>query len=138
MEKNTLEEILGENIVKYRDLAGMTQGQLAECVGISPAAISRVERGLKMMKVRTLLATARALNVSCDALLCTDAPNAQLENIKCLLADQPSEYLAGVEKLIRTCVEEFEPKQKSPADLRYNYFNDIITSIEKGGIAYVT
>ena len=54
MEKDTLEIILGENIA--RNLAGMTQGQLAECVGISTAAISRVERGLKMVKVRTLLA----------------------------------------------------------------------------------
>lgn len=56
MEKDTLEIILGENIARYRNLAGMTQGQLAECVGISTAAISRVERGLKMVKARTLLA----------------------------------------------------------------------------------
>ena len=33
MEKDTLEIILGENIARYRNLAGMTQGQLAECVG---------------------------------------------------------------------------------------------------------
>lgn len=112
MGKNALEEILGDNIAKYRDLAGMTQGQLAERVGISTAAVSRVERGLKMVKVRTLLAIAQALNVSCDALLYEEGATAQLENIKRLLADQPSEYLGGIEKMIRTCVEEFEPKQQ--------------------------
>lgn len=117
MGTSTLEEILGENIAKYRDLAGMTQGQLAEHVDISPAAISRVERGLKMVKVRTLLAIAQALNVSCDALLYEEGDTAQLENIKRLLADQPSEYLAGIEKLIRTCIEEFEPRQQKTADL---------------------
>lgn len=117
MEKDTLEEILGENIVKYRNMAGMTQGQLAEHVGISTAAVSRVERGLKMVKVRTLLAIAQALNVSCDALLYREGDTAQLENIKRLLAGQPSEYLPGIEKFLRTLVEEFEPKQVSPPDL---------------------
>lgn len=56
-----------------------------------------------MMKVHTLLATARALNVSCDALLCPEGPAVQRENIKRLLADQPDEYLAGIEKMIRVC-----------------------------------
>lgn len=117
MEKDTLEAILGENIAKYRALAGMTQGQLAEQVGISPAAVSRVERGLKMIKVRTLLATAQALHVSCDALLYRENGTAQLETIKRLLADQPSEYLAGIETLVRTCTENFEPKKNPPVDL---------------------
>ena len=55
--------------------------------------------------------------MSCDALLRKEGPTAQFENIKKLLGDQPSEYLVGIEKLIRTCVEEFGPKQKNPLDL---------------------
>lgn len=117
MQKTTLEQIIGYNVARYRSLAGLTQIQLADRVGISTAFISRVERGQKMMKVHTLLATAQALNVSCDALLCPDGPTAQRENITRLLAEQPDEYLAGIEKLIRTCVEEFEPKRKTPSDL---------------------
>lgn len=117
MSKNTLEQIIGDNVAKCRNLKGLTQLQLAERVGISTAFISRVERGQKMMKVHTLYATAQALNVSCDALLCKEGPTAQFENIKKLLGDQPSEYLVGIEKLIRTCVEEFGPKQKNPLDL---------------------
>lgn len=112
MEKHTLEVTIGRNVAKYRDLAGLTQAQLAERVGISTAFISRVERGQKMMKVLTLYAMARALKVSCDALLSEEGPTAQVENIKRLLADQPGEYLAGIEKLIRLCVEEFDPKPK--------------------------
>jgi transcriptional regulator with XRE-family HTH domain len=63
----------------------MTQVQLAERVGVSTAFISRVERGQKMMKVHTLYATAQALNVSCDALICQEGQTASLENIKKLL-----------------------------------------------------
>lgn len=117
MSKNILEKIIGDNVTRYRNLAGLTQLQLAEQVGISTAFISRLERGQKMMKVHTLLATARALNVSCDALLCPEGPAVQRENIKRLLADQPDEYLAGIEKMIRVCVKEFSPKYKTPSDM---------------------
>lgn len=44
--------------------------QLAERVGVITVFISRVERGQKMMKVHTLYATAQALTVSCDVLIC--------------------------------------------------------------------
>lgn len=117
MTEHTLQSTIGGNVAKYRDSAGLTQAQLAERVGISTAFISRMERGQKIMKVHTLYSMAQALNVSCDALLNPDGPAAQFENIKLLLADQSSEYLAGIEKMIRVCVQEFNPKQKAPSDL---------------------
>lgn len=117
MAENTLEEIIGGNITKYRTLAGLTQAQLAEQVGISTAFISRVERGKKMMKVHTLYATAKALKVSCDALLHQGEPAARMETIHLLLAGQSDEYVFAIEKLIRTCVEEFASKQELPPDL---------------------
>ena len=110
MAENTLAEIIGRNIAKYRESAGLTQAQLAERIGISTAFVSRVERGLKIMKVETLFATSKALSVSCDALLHQDGTSAQMENIKRILIEQPEEYLGGIEKLIRVCVEEFNPK----------------------------
>ena len=110
MAENTLAEIIGRNIAKYRESAGLTQAQLAERIGISTAFVSQVERGLKIMKVETLFATSKALNVSCDALLHQDGTSAQMENIKRILIEQPEEYLGGIEKMIRVCVEEFNPK----------------------------
>lgn len=117
MTEQSLAQILGVNVLKYRTLAGLSQAVLAERVGVSTAFISRVECGKKMMKVHTLYETARALNVSCDALLQTEGPAANLENIRCLLEDQPSEYLGGIEKLIRVCVEEFKPKETVTSDM---------------------
>ena len=55
MANHSLEVTIGNNIAKYRNLANMTQEQLAEKIGVSTAFISRVERGQKMMKVRNLL-----------------------------------------------------------------------------------
>ena len=81
MAHKILEEIIGKNIARYREAAGLTQATLAEKIGISTAFVSRVERGQKKMKVETLYATAKVLNVSVDALLSTESSAAQLANI---------------------------------------------------------
>ena len=115
MAHKILEEIIGKNIAGYREAAGLTQATLAEKIGISTAFVSRVERGQKKMKVETLYATAKVLNVSVDALLSTESSAAQLANINQLLAGQSDEYLEGIERMIRVCIEEFEPKEKFPS-----------------------
>lgn len=112
MPSETLQSIIGTNVMKYRLLARLTQAELAERVGVSTAFISRVEHGQKMMKVQTLLAVSQALNISCDALLHQEEHAAEFENIKKLISSQPPEYLEGIERIIRTCVEEFAPKQR--------------------------
>ena len=115
MAHEALEEIVGRDIARYREVAGLTQATLAGKIGISTAFVSREERGQKRMKVETLYATAKALNVSVDALLSSDSSAAQLANINQLLAGQSDEYLEGIERMIRVCIEEFEPKEKFPS-----------------------
>ena len=44
MAHKILEEIIGKNIARYREAAGLTQATLAERIGISTAFVSRVER----------------------------------------------------------------------------------------------
>lgn len=46
--------LLAENLIKARDLAGMTQKQLAESTGIYQADISKIERGLANPSLSTL------------------------------------------------------------------------------------
>lgn len=43
MAHEALEEIIGRNIARYRETAGLTQATLAEKIGISTAFVSRVE-----------------------------------------------------------------------------------------------
>lgn len=45
---------LAENLVKARDIVGMTQKQLAESTGIYQADISKIERGLANPSLSTL------------------------------------------------------------------------------------
>ena len=107
MKSETLQRILGENITKYRTEQGMTQAYLAEMVGVSTAFLSRVDRGRRRINVPTLLATADALHVSCDALLRESAPDARLETITKLLTGLPDKYILGIERLVRVAIKEF-------------------------------
>ena len=102
----SVESTVGQNVAKFRSQRGMTQAELAEAIGVSVAFVSRVERGQKMMKVATLQAMARALHVSCDALLSSNSPDAYRENILLMLSTQPPEALPKIERLVRFFLEE--------------------------------
>ena len=107
MDSKDLASLVGRNIHKQRKKAGLTQGQLAELAGVGTTFISRVERGEKLMKLQTLYAIAAALHVSCDTLLYEEGSTVKLKNIQQMLAGQTPEFVAGMEALIRVCVDQF-------------------------------
>ena len=66
---------IAEKIKGARELAGLTQAQLAEKVGTTPQNISQYERGIRKPKYETLLkisnAIAETLNIDSEVLLKT-------------------------------------------------------------------
>ena len=68
-EVNIYEQV-AMNIKKYRQLAGMTQAQLAEAIGVSHEFIRRIEskKGKKTFSFQTLWNISKVLNVSLDDL----------------------------------------------------------------------
>lgn len=100
-----LMETIGKNVRKYREKAHLTQAELAELVGVENAFISRVERGQKLMKLKTLLALADALHVSADLLLYQESRNAQIQTLTLMLEGQSPEFVDGIIELVRTCIE---------------------------------
>lgn len=64
-----LGERFGRNLWRRRRQAGLTQGELAELVGIHPAALSALERGLSIPRLDTVLKLAAGTNVSTCVLL---------------------------------------------------------------------
>ena len=114
MSDDELKTIIGQNITTYRIQANLTQAQLAELVGVSPAFVSLVERGKKRMRISTLLAMSQALHVSCDALLSPEGPEAHRDNILYMLSQQSPENICKIERVIRVCMEEFGAEPPSP------------------------
>lgn len=60
---------LGENIKSARKAAGMTQGQLAEALGVYQKDISRWEKNVLIPSTITFASICRALNASADEIL---------------------------------------------------------------------
>lgn len=109
-------ENLGPTIAKLRDRAHMTQKELAEKVGVSNVFLSDVERGKKFPKVETLCLIAEALNVSCDALLYDEVPDAHLTTVNQLLAGKSLKYVTSIEDLIRICNQNFAEGESEPSE----------------------
>ena len=106
--ETSLLAVIGNNVKKYRDRAGLTQAELAERVGVGTAFVSRVERGQKRMRLETVLAFADALQISAGLLFYEENRDAQLQTLVRMLEDQPPEDIAGVIALVRVCLENFE------------------------------
>ena len=64
--------LLGRRIAAARELADLTQDELARHASLTQSTIARIEKGRKPgLRVETLLAIARALGSSLDALVGT-------------------------------------------------------------------
>lgn len=62
-------EALGIRIREARKLRKVTQGQLAEKIGVTDVYISEIERGNKMPSIPVFIAIVEALDISADYLL---------------------------------------------------------------------
>ncbi|MBI5494607.1 MAG: helix-turn-helix transcriptional regulator [Deltaproteobacteria bacterium] len=63
----------GTRLRQAREACQFTQAELAERAALATEAYGRLERGLALPRVETLIRLARALGVSTDALLGVDA-----------------------------------------------------------------
>jgi transcriptional regulator with XRE-family HTH domain len=59
----------GKKVRAARQARGWTQEELAERAGLAPVQISRIERGVREVRLTTLLRIAQALQTTPDRLL---------------------------------------------------------------------
>ena len=84
-EERRLKESIGENICEYRQNRKMTQEEFACCLGVTPQAVSRWERGGGLPDLSLLKGICQILHISSDTLLgisdtnMTENHNAQME-----------------------------------------------------------
>lgn len=65
---------IGRAIAKYRVLAGLTQAQVAEILGVTNEAVSRMERGTIMPTVARLIRLAEIFGCDVVELLMESSP----------------------------------------------------------------
>lgn len=64
-----VDENIGKRIKEYREKAGITQEYLSEKVGIAPASLSNIERGIHYPTLENFIRIANIIGVSADVLL---------------------------------------------------------------------
>ena len=79
MMPNSDLKVLGEKVRKERKLAGLTQEQLAERCHVSTKHIANIEKGSMNPSYEILLAIARVLPVSLDALITPGMDKTEIE-----------------------------------------------------------
>lgn len=107
MDKELL-GVIGGNIKKYREKAGLTQAELAEKVGIGTASVSRIERGEKRMRLETLHAFADTLEISVGLLFYKNNTDELLLTLTKMLNGKSPEYIEGIMDLVHVCLDNFE------------------------------
>ena len=102
-------EKLGMRVRQQRTLRDMTQGELAEKVGVSTSFIGHIERGEKKASVETIVALCNAMEVSPSALLQDSLSNAVMQSQ--LSFDEDSrELMNGLMQVLREHTERKEYK----------------------------
>ncbi|MGN1164074.1 MAG: helix-turn-helix domain-containing protein [Candidatus Ornithospirochaeta sp.] len=96
---------VGEVIKKYRKEKGMTQEEMAECLGVTTPAVNKWERGNTLPDITLLSPIARLLGITTDELL------SHKDN---LTDDEIDQYLHEIKE-----------------DLEKKAFNDVFLSVKE-------
>lgn len=78
---------IGSRIQKYRTDKKWTQEQLAELAGTTQKYLSRIEGGNHNLHLNTVVAIAKALNISVDALIADFADSTNASTLQVILDD---------------------------------------------------
>ena len=73
---------IGEKIASVRKDANLSQGELAEIIGVSPQAVSKWENGHNLPDIENLMTMAEALNVPYSVFLMDSIESETLKGIK--------------------------------------------------------
>ena len=97
---------IGRRIRIQRRYLNMTQGQMAELIGVSPSFIGHLERGTRQASLETLVTLANVLDVSVDYLLAASLNRTALFTQDKPFSDQQldtmQEMLAILDSYVRT------------------------------------
>lgn len=95
---------IGDRIKAHRGRLDMTQAELADELGMSQSAISKIEKGERQILAREILAISRALGVSIDHLVREEEASSKVL-LRAGDATAPEERQAI--KAFNECIDEF-------------------------------
>lgn len=99
-EFEELAELVLLRLKKARDASGLTQGQVAERIGLSTSQVSRIEKGISRLTLPALFGYCRTLSISPATIVSSRALAASSEGE--LMADNAElrERIAALERKV--------------------------------------
>ena len=107
-EKKPLNVQIGRRIAESRNLAGLTQEQLAEAIDVTPQYLSDLERGVVGTSVSTLIILCSKLHISSDYVLFGNTRENDVSMIIERIRFLPEDQLQMVERSIKLTLEALE------------------------------
>jgi transcriptional regulator with XRE-family HTH domain len=97
------DEQLGSRLRELRDTSGMSQGELADALGVDQSTVSRIERGQRAVTARELALASGALRVTLGEIVdpASQAPVFLREG------DAGSEGASASLELFNRCIDEY-------------------------------
>lgn len=106
-EKRTGDIFTGINIKRERELAGYTQEQFSEMIGIAPKSLSAIERGTVGISMITLRKICTVLSISSDTIVFGDVPQNNVTQITRKLERLTPKQFRIANKMISILLESF-------------------------------
>ena len=100
---------LGVRVREHRKMHNMTQGELAERVGVSASFIGHIERGEKKASLETVVALCNMLEVS-PSLLLQDSLNEAAIQSQLSMDEDSLELMSGLMHVLREHTQKREYK----------------------------
>lgn len=94
---------IGNVVTELRNRSGLSQGTVAEALGVDPSAISRIEGGQRALSAVEVVKLAHCLDVPAERILTVDEPMGVL--LRAADADHPEIERTCVE--VRSVIEDF-------------------------------
>ena len=110
-------KVLGEKVRTERKLAGLTQEQLAERCHVSTKHIANIEKGSMNPSYEILLAIARVLPISLDALITPGMDKTEIE-------------LKEINRIYLSCPEAVRETLMDPTRTLAKHLTDFYSKIE--------
>ncbi len=95
--------LIGERIRIARENKKLTQEKLAECIGISTTSLSNIEQGKTSPNLKNMIAIAKVLDISIDALLSEESKTDEMyiHEINLMLNDMEEWKLEHISKYVQ-------------------------------------
>jgi transcriptional regulator with XRE-family HTH domain len=106
-EKKELNILVGNNIKREREKAGLTQDQFSEMLGIGSKSLSAIERGVVGISLTTLLKICDTLSVSTNTILKEKCEKNNIQNITDQLERLTPSQLEIAEDMLHKLIKAF-------------------------------